>query len=291
MTLLPGPVEGARAVVVTSLEMRDPAAVLPARDVPGASWFEVTADKARISAEMYARVGAPWSWVDRASWTPEQWQRWTDRPEHHLGLLVVDAPYGPLTVGYAELESQPGGDVEIAYLGLLAEYTGRGLGPWLLAEALRRAWALPGTRRVWVHTCDLDSPGALAMYRARGLVEVSREVEWRGFVPLPAGLDAHAPATAAAARRSSDRADAYATWSLVTGILAVTVGLCLSLVPVLPIAAILLGYLARARIDDEHGPGWARARAGMVLGYAGLALSVVIIVILAMGTFLPGSTT
>jgi len=33
---------------------------------------------------------------------------------------------------------------------------------------VRRAWQLPGTRRVWVHTCTQDHPHALANYRKRG---------------------------------------------------------------------------------------------------------------------------
>ncbi len=44
---------------------------------------------------------------------------------------------------------------------------GVGLGGALLTDAVRRAWA-NGARRVWLHTCNLDHPHALAHYRARG---------------------------------------------------------------------------------------------------------------------------
>jgi GNAT superfamily N-acetyltransferase len=73
-------------------------------------------------------------------------------------------------VGYAELEAR-GREVELAYLGLLPAFIGRGIGSRLLDAVLRRAWALPaaGATRVHVHTCSLDGPAALAAYERRGL--------------------------------------------------------------------------------------------------------------------------
>jgi GNAT superfamily N-acetyltransferase len=107
-----------------------------------------------------------------------------DRPEHHL-LVCRQAGED---VGYAELEQQADGDVEIAYFGLLPPAIGRGLGRWWLAEVIAEAWRLPGTRRVWVHTCTLDGPAALTTYVGRGLRPFAREVEWRlpdSDQPLP----------------------------------------------------------------------------------------------------------
>jgi len=37
----------------------------------------------------------------------------------------------------------------------------------LLTATVERAWAM-GVGRVWVHTCSLDHPSALANYQARG---------------------------------------------------------------------------------------------------------------------------
>lgn len=176
MRLLPAPVEGAVAVTVTSLEMTSVDQLLPADSLPsGASWTRVDTDKAGHSRDFYRRVGGPWHWVDRLDWDDSQWQSWTDRPEHHL--LVCHQ--GDDDAGYAELEQQPGGQVEIAYFGLLPQAIGRGLGRWWLAQVLAEAWRLPGTHRVWVHTCTLDGPAALATYEGRGLRPYSREVEWR----------------------------------------------------------------------------------------------------------------
>jgi len=176
MILLPGPAEGAVAVTVTSLEMTSAEQMVPAPHTPdSAAWHRVDTDRSSTSRDFYLRVGAPWHWVDRRDWQDDQWRAWTDRPEHHLLVLRMDGT----DAGYAELEQQSGGDVEIAYFGLLPEAMGRGLGRWWLSEVLAEAWRLPGTERVWVHTCTLDGPAALATYEGRGLRAYAREVEWR----------------------------------------------------------------------------------------------------------------
>jgi GNAT superfamily N-acetyltransferase len=69
--------------------------------------------------------------------------------------------------GYFELEKHGDGSVEIAYFGLRPEFFGRGLGGELLTRAVEEAWRI-GARRVWLHTCSLDSPRALPNYHARG---------------------------------------------------------------------------------------------------------------------------
>jgi GNAT superfamily N-acetyltransferase len=176
MKLLPGPAEGAVAVVVTSLEMTSSDHVVTEEFTPAAvAWRRVDEGGSAVSRDFYLRVGEPWHWVDRREWSDAQWQAWTDRPEHHLLVCQHDGR----DAGYAELEQQGDGQVEIAYFGLLPEAIGRGIGRWWLAEVLGEAWRLPGTRRVWVHTCTLDGPAALATYQGRGMRACAREVEWR----------------------------------------------------------------------------------------------------------------
>jgi GNAT superfamily N-acetyltransferase len=51
---------------------------------------------------------------------------------------------------------------------LLPAFVGRGLGGALLTSALEDAWKMQPPR-VWVHTCTLDHPAALANYQARGM--------------------------------------------------------------------------------------------------------------------------
>lgn len=113
--------------------------------------------------------------------------RWRDRlimPRHELcaalerALIYVLIVDGQLA-GYVELDVQ-GHDVEIAYFGLFAEYQGYGLGKHLLSYGIEQAWNVPGARRIWVHTCNLDGPHALANYEKRGFRVVMRHSE-----PMP----------------------------------------------------------------------------------------------------------
>jgi hypothetical protein len=84
--------------------------------------------------------------------------------------------------------------VEVRYFGLVEGATGRGLGPALLGRGVERGWSLadrhglPPVARVWVHTCSLDGPAALATYQARGFVVVAKETseEDRPAEPLGA---------------------------------------------------------------------------------------------------------
>lgn len=77
--------------------------------------------------------------------------------------------------GYVELEAQPIGNVEIAYFGLLQQFIEQSIGGHLLSVGVEKAWAMGG-KRVWVHTCSLDSGHALANYQARGFQLYKQEI-------------------------------------------------------------------------------------------------------------------
>jgi len=131
---------------------------------------------------LYVTVGADWCWYERLAWSRARWLEWLDRPE--VGTWVAYVRGAP--AGYFELERQQGGSVEICYFGLLPDFIGRGLGAALLTDAVAKAWSFGarglGARRVWLHTCSLDHPAALANYRARGF-RLFRTDE--GHVELP----------------------------------------------------------------------------------------------------------
>jgi GNAT superfamily N-acetyltransferase len=150
-------------VTTTYLEMLDPARLKPrACELPG--WqVRRAAHEFAVNRDFYRLVGADWQWVDRLVWSDERWQAYIDQP----GLETWIGYLGGEPVGYCELLDQPPGGVELAYFGLLPNFIGRGLGAALLSEAISRAWARK-PKRVWVHTCTLDHPQALANYLARG---------------------------------------------------------------------------------------------------------------------------
>jgi GNAT superfamily N-acetyltransferase len=118
----------------------------------------------------YVTVGRDWFWIDRLSWSRQRWTQWLDRPE----LQTFAAYVRGTPAGYFELEQQPEGNVEVAYLGLVPQFIGHRVGGHLVAEAATRAWDT-GARRVWLHTCSLDHPQALANYLARGFKQFKFE--------------------------------------------------------------------------------------------------------------------
>jgi GNAT superfamily N-acetyltransferase len=103
--------------------------------------------------------------VDRLPWTDEEIQAYLGDPAVSLWVLTV----ADEIAGYFELMADEGDHeaIQIAYFGLMPSFTGRGLGGYLLTEAVERAWEA-GARRVWVHTCSLDHPAALPNYLKRG---------------------------------------------------------------------------------------------------------------------------
>lgn len=147
------------------LEMTDPAELRPARPAPkGFRLMQAEIPLPDFNRFLYTAVGGDWHWTDRLSWSRERWLAYLDRPELETWVGYVQGT----PAGYFELEMQAGSAVEIAYFGLLPAFIGRGLGGVLLTAAIRRGWEM-GARRVWVHTCTLDHPAALANYQARGL--------------------------------------------------------------------------------------------------------------------------
>lgn len=127
-----------------------------------------------LSQFFYRLVGGPWFWQDRLSWPDERWVEWTSRPEQHLLSCWVDG----VPAGYVDLEQQ-GTSVEIAYFGLVTDMHGLGLGGWLLSRGIEKAWSVPGTERVWLHTCSRDGPAALSNYQSRGFEIVDTVVEMK----------------------------------------------------------------------------------------------------------------
>jgi GNAT superfamily N-acetyltransferase len=163
-----------RSVEVTTwfLEMTDRRRLPPAPEPdPELEIRQVELPSPEFSRMLYAAVGADWYWIDRLQWSWTRWHEWIARPE--VETWAAWARGTP--AGFFELE-RVGDAVEIAAFGLLPAFIGRGIGTRLLDFAIRRAWALE-PRRVWVHTCSLDSPAALRTYRGRGLEVYDERVD------------------------------------------------------------------------------------------------------------------
>ena len=159
-------------VTVTYLEMTSPAqrSSPPGRTEPVTI---VRAERPTISfyRYLYNTVGADWDWHERRRLSDEALAAIIHDDAVEIFVLYVRG----VPAGYVELDRRIEAEMEIAYFGLIPEYIGRGLGPDLLDWALERAWSYR-PRRVWLHTCSLDHPKALAVYRRAGFKVYDREV-------------------------------------------------------------------------------------------------------------------
>ena len=147
------------------LEMTSPSSLNAKEDSRGLQVRECEIKQYRFNRFLYQLVGESWQWIDKLSWSDEQWQGFAEADD--LRTWVAYCEGSP--AGYYELQRQEDGNVEIVYFGLAPAFIGQGFGGYLLTHALCSAWAWEGTRRVWVHTCTLDHPAALRNYEARGM--------------------------------------------------------------------------------------------------------------------------
>ncbi|MET0430723.1 MAG: GNAT family N-acetyltransferase [Microvirga sp.] len=162
---------GKVAAIVTYLEMRERPRLKRVARPEGWSLVRVNAEVDRYR-RVFARVGEPWLWFSRAI-LPR------DRLAHLLEDERIEAYAlhdGREDVGLLELDFRPSGEAEIGYFGLVPEVIGRGAGRLLMNEAIRRAFARP-VRRLFVHTCTLDSPAALPFYIRSGFRPYRQAIE------------------------------------------------------------------------------------------------------------------
>ena len=171
------------SVTTWYLEIPDPCELRPKRS-PRADLALVPVDPPmpELNRFLYATVGGGWYWTDRLPWKLQKWHDYLNRRELQTWLLTAAG----LPAGYFELEAQPGQSVEVAYFGLLPSFIGQGLGGHLLTCAIEHGFAM-GARRVWLHTCSLDHPQALANYQARGLRLYHQETEIKRIPEAPTG--------------------------------------------------------------------------------------------------------
>jgi len=169
---------GQIATIVTCLEMNEP----PRPAMPTRSALKLERWTAPIDLDRYRSlfrtIGQPWLWRGRLVVSNANLASTLDADtlEVHVAIRRDGTPQGLL-----ELDFSTPGECELAYFGLVPDMTGRGHGDWLMTNALRRAWAgqngLQTVSRVWVHTCDLDHPGALKFYHRHGFHPYQRLVE------------------------------------------------------------------------------------------------------------------
>jgi GNAT superfamily N-acetyltransferase len=184
---------------VTYLEMTVPPAQAAAADA--AALGARLNEPARLSLAEYRRlqraVGEPWLWWERLPLGDQALAAIIHDPRVEIRLLREQG----CVSGFSEIDRRDPANVEIAFLGLVPDAIGCGLGRFLLAATLAAAWT-GGARRVWLHTCDHDHPRALAFYARAGFGTVRVETldipDPRLCGVLPKSAAPHVPLAASA---------------------------------------------------------------------------------------------
>ncbi|WP_165945104.1 GNAT family N-acetyltransferase [Micromonospora sp. KC723] len=170
---------------VSYLEMTSPDQLRPAVVDRALRLRSVGMDELPLVRKVHDVVAGPHDW-ESLRWSEQRWREHLGRPGVHTWI----AEFGGAPAGLAQLQVQPGGDVETEFFGLMPEFIGRGIGGGLLTLVTRAAWGLPsvdGTpiQRVWQRTSVYDHPNALPGYLARGYRLYRTEARQREFTSLP----------------------------------------------------------------------------------------------------------
>ena len=169
---------GKIASVVTYLEMRQPPS-FPSTPAPsGLSCRKVPRPNLNWYRELYRAVGQDWLWFRRLRMSDAQLTQEIHAPEVDVYVLSLSSQGDK---GLLELDRRSDSrneicEVEISYFGLTKDLVGQGAGRYLMDQALAAAWA-SNPQRVWVHTCTLDHPQALAFYLKAGFTPYKRAIE------------------------------------------------------------------------------------------------------------------
>jgi ribosomal protein S18 acetylase RimI-like enzyme len=163
--------DGELAAVVTYLEMRSP----NEQEVPSSplSLKRVEVPQPEHYRELFRRIGGPWLWFSRLVIDDAHLAAIIQHPKVELYSVLDEKGH---EIGMLELDFREPHECELSFIGLVPEFSGKGHGRWLLAEAVSRSWH-EGVERVHVHTCSLDHPAALSAYRRAGFTPYKRAIE------------------------------------------------------------------------------------------------------------------
>lgn len=120
---------------------------------------------------LYNRVGEAWLWDMRRSLPDEVLAPLIQDPKVTIEVAYV----GGVPAAFFELDFRQAGVANLAYFGVMPEFIGRRIGPWLLDVAIRTGWAADDVRLLTVNTCTFDHPKALPMYQRAGFQPVRRD--------------------------------------------------------------------------------------------------------------------
>ncbi len=134
---------------------------------------------------LYGAVGGSWLWVERLEISDNALAEKVHREGVEVFVLYVNGSPG----GYYELDFAAPKSTRLVYFGLMAEWTGMRIGPWLLGAAISESFSR-GAAEILVNTCTLDHPAALPLYQRLGFRPIRRESR-RLKIPASVAVPGH----------------------------------------------------------------------------------------------------
>ncbi len=182
---------GKLATVVTYLEMHAGPELRPVPHDAGVEIVHVDTPTLDAYRTLHRAVGGlPWLWWYRLSLNDDALAAIIQAPS----VEVHEVRRAGAAIGFFELDFRQSGACELAYFGLVPDAVGGGDGRRMMNALLARVWRHPSHRisRLWVHTCTLDHPAALAFYIRSGFTPYKRAVEICDDPRVSGGLPRHA---------------------------------------------------------------------------------------------------
>lgn len=165
---------GSVETVVTYLEMAPPPHAPPEPEAPaGAAVVRLARPGVTEYRARYERAGRAWTWTARTLMADAALRDILEDARVEVFALRIHGA----EAGYVELDGRTPPELELAYLGIFPEFLGRGLGRFLLTWTIAYAWRERSPSRLWVHTCTLDHPAALPLYRKLGFTPYAERNE------------------------------------------------------------------------------------------------------------------
>ncbi|MDE2801424.1 MAG: GNAT family N-acetyltransferase [Chloroflexota bacterium] len=163
---------GKTVAVVTHLQMFQRPPARPERfeaswtlrklDAPDPDWYRA----------LFRRIGENWLWFSRLQTSDDELRGIFSNPLYEAYVFEAQGR----EEGLLELDFAVEGECNLSFFGLTPPMIGRGAGRWMMNRALSMAWERP-IRRLWLHTCTLDHPDALAFYVRSGFTPYQRQIE------------------------------------------------------------------------------------------------------------------
>jgi GNAT superfamily N-acetyltransferase len=157
--------------VVTYLAMPAPPRNLPPMPVgPRLAMMKAERIPLHYYRYLYSAVGVNWLWFERLLLDDQALSLKVHRQSVEIFVLYANGS----PAGYYELDFGKPEKTNLVYFGLMPEWTGQKIGPWLLGSAVADGFAR-GAKEMTVNTCTLDHPAALPLYQRLGFRPVAQE--------------------------------------------------------------------------------------------------------------------